>query len=182
LRSNQREQIVETGFECVCIREGNNAALRLLLTHKDIQINPQHPYGDAPICLATKKSNSDAVKLLVEQDNRLNINQPNKSDEETAVSVAVRNGNLHILHILLRHPNIDLNLRNRWDETALLIAVKRGDIDGVGILLQDPRPIFSLSSPAEVAKSCNNHAMEMLIRGEIERNKRSSRYRAISLR
>ena len=167
---------------CLAIREGNIVALRLLLTHKDIKINAQYPNGDAPICLATERGNADAVKLLVEQGDRLNINQPNKSDEETAVSVAVRNGNLHILHILLQHPNIDLNLRNRWGETALLIAVKRGDTELVKRLLQDPRPISSLGIPAEVAKSRNNHVMEELIRGEIERNRRSSYYQAISLR
>ncbi|CAG8231797.1 unnamed protein product, partial [Penicillium salamii] len=167
---------------CLAIREGNTAVLRLLLTHKDIQINAQHPYGDAPICLATENGNVDAVKLLVAQGSRLKINQLNRIDEETAVSVAVRNASLPILHILLQHPNIDLNLRNRWGETALLIGVREGDIEGVKRLLQDPRPIYSLGIPAEIAKSRNKHVIEKLIRGRIERNSRGSYYRAISLR
>lgn len=96
--------------------------------------------------------------------------------------MAVRNRSLHILHILFRHPNININLRNRWSETALLIAVKRGDIELVKRLLEDPRPISSLGIPAEVAKSRNNHVMEKLIRGEIERNGRGSFYQAIILR
>jgi ankyrin repeat protein len=166
---------------CLAIREGNTAALRLLLTHKDIQINAQYPHEDAPICLATERGNADAVKLLVEQGNRLKINQLNTIDEETAVSVAVRNGSLYILHILLQHPGIDLNLRNRWGETALLIAVKRGDIELVKILLQDPRPISSLGIPAEVAKSCNNYVVENLIRGEIESKGCGNYDQAISL-
>ncbi|KAF3007133.1 hypothetical protein E8E15_001879 [Penicillium rubens] len=167
---------------CLAIREGNTAVLRLLLTHKDIQINAQHPYGDAPICLATENGNVDAVKLLVAQGSRLKINQLNRIDEETAVSVAVRNASLHTLHILLQHPNIDLNLRNRWGETALLIGVREGNIEGVKRLLQDPRPISSLGIPAEVAKSRNKHVIEKLIRDRIERNSRGSYYRAISLR
>ncbi|CAG8624718.1 unnamed protein product, partial [Penicillium salamii] len=166
----------------LAIREGNTAVLRLLLTHKDIRINAQCPYGDSPICLATERGNADAVKLLVAQGSRLKINQLNKIDEETAVSVAVRNGSLHILHILLQHPNVDLNLRNHWSETALLIAVKREDIEGVKRLLQDPRPISSLGIPAEVAKSRNNHVIEKLIRGRIERNSRGMYYQAIGQR
>jgi len=166
---------------CLAIREGNTAVLRLLLTHKDIEINAQHSYGDAPICLAIENGNVDAVKLLVAQGSRLKINQLNRIDEETAVSVAVRNASLPILHILLQHPNIDLNLRNCWDETALLIGVREVDIEGVKRLLQDPRPIYSLGIPAEIAKSCNKHIIEKLIRGRIERNRHGSYYQAIGL-
>ncbi|KAK9847338.1 hypothetical protein MYU51_019539 [Penicillium brevicompactum] len=162
---------------CLAIREGHTAVLRLLLTHKDIQINAQHPGGDAPLCLATENGNVDAVKLLVAQGSRLKINQLNRTDEETAVSIAIRNANLHILHVLLQHPDVDLNQHNRWGETALLIGVREGDIEEVKRLLQDPRPIYSLEIPAEIANSRKKHVIEKLIRGRIERNSRHGYYR-----
>ncbi|KAK9846669.1 hypothetical protein MYU51_001949 [Penicillium brevicompactum] len=162
---------------CLAIREGHTAVLRLLLTHKDIQINAQHSGGDAPLCLATENGNVDAVKLLVAQGSRLKINQLSRIDEETAISVAIRNANLHILHILLQHPDIDLNQHNRWGETALLIGVREGNIEGVKRLLQDPRPIYSLRIPAEIAKSRKRHVIEKLIRDRIEHNSRRGYYR-----
>lgn len=65
--------------------------MRMLLTHKAIEINAKYPFEDSPICLATKKGDVDAVKFLVDQGDRLKINQLNRIDEETALCVAARN-------------------------------------------------------------------------------------------
>jgi hypothetical protein len=55
-----------------------------------------------------------------------------------------------------------------------VLAVKGGDVEIVKRLVQDPKPISDLKIPALLAKTSNNHAMEKLIKDEIERKNHGS--------
>ncbi|CAG8365305.1 unnamed protein product [Penicillium salamii] len=44
------------------ITEGNIAVVRLLLTHKELEMNARYTLGDSPLCLATERGDVDAVK------------------------------------------------------------------------------------------------------------------------
>lgn len=103
------------------------------------------------------------VQLLVRQGDRLQINQLNCPDEETALCVAIRHGRLDMLETLLGHPRINIDVINRWGETALLLAVKREDPAMVSRLLQGPNLPCNLALPAEVAQSRKNRGMARLI-------------------
>ncbi|KAI3097122.1 hypothetical protein CBS147333_9396 [Penicillium roqueforti] len=160
----------------LAITEGNIAVVRLLLTHKELEINARHTHEDSPLCLATERGDVNAVKVLVEQGGRLKINQLNSIDEESALCVAVRNQSLNILDILLQHPDINLNLTNRWGETALGLPVKAGDVKIVKRLLQDSKRVSNLEVPALLAKSRKNDVVEELIKDEIKRKRRDTCY------
>ncbi|KAJ5559371.1 hypothetical protein N7513_001770 [Penicillium frequentans] len=112
---------------CLAIQQGNTAVVRLLLTHTKTQINAMDNYSESPLLLATKEGHRDMVQLLVWQGDRLQINQLNCPDEETALCVAIRHGRLDMLEALLGHPQINIDVINRWGETALLLAVRRED-------------------------------------------------------
>lgn len=88
---------------CLAAAEVNIAVMRLLIAHKKTQINSTYSYGDSPLLLATEKGHLDMVKLLVRQSNRLHINQLNRLDGETALSVAIRQGRPDIVDVLLMH-------------------------------------------------------------------------------
>ncbi|KAJ5365260.1 hypothetical protein N7517_008146 [Penicillium concentricum] len=126
--------------------------------------------------MGTERGDVNAVKVLVEQGGRLKINQLNSIDEESALCVAVRNQSLNIPDILLQHPDINLNLTNRWGDTALGLAVKGGDVKIVKRLLQDSKRVSNLKVPALLARSRNSHAVKKLIEDEIERKRRDSCY------
>lgn len=111
----------------------------------------------------------------MEQGGRLKINQLNSIDEESALFVAVRNESLNIMDILLQHPDINLNLSNRWGETALVLAVK-GDVEIVKRLPQDSKRVSNLIFPALLAKSRNSNVVEKLIEDEIKRKRRDTCY------
>ncbi|KAJ5855203.1 hypothetical protein N7455_009151 [Penicillium solitum] len=160
----------------LAITEGNIAVVRLLLTHNELEINARHTREDSPLCLATERGDVNVVKLLVEQGDRLKINQLNSIDEESALFVAVRNQSFDILDILLQNPAINLNLSNRWGETALGLAVKGGDVKIVKRLLQDSKRVSNLKVPALLARSRNSHAVKKLTEDEIERKRRDSCY------
>lgn len=153
---------------CLAVEEGDIAFMRLLLADKKTQINAIYPYHDSPLLLATQRGHADMVKSLVCQGDRLQINQLNKPDEETALSVAVRHGRLDILDILLQHPRIDLDIINRWRETALLLAVRREDMAMVGRLFQGPNVPGYLALAADVATSCKNRDLKRLIEGKMK--------------
>lgn len=87
--------------------------MRLLLTHNELEINARHTHKDSPLYLATERGDINVVKLLVEQGDRLKINQLNSINKESVLFVAVRNQSFNILDILLQHPAINLNLSNR---------------------------------------------------------------------
>ncbi|KAJ5500674.1 hypothetical protein N7453_009725, partial [Penicillium expansum] len=161
---------------CLAITEGNTAVVRLLLTHKELEINARDKYEDSPLHLATERGGVDTVKLLVEQGGRLKINQLNSIDKESALFVAVRNQSLNILDILLQHPDINLNLRNRWGETALELAVKGGDVKMIKRLLQDSKRVSNLKFLAHFAKSRGNYVVGELIEDEIKRTRRDTCY------
>ncbi|KAJ5267732.1 hypothetical protein N7478_010540 [Penicillium angulare] len=148
---------------CLAIQQGNTAVVRLLLTHKKTQINALEIPNDSPLLLATQEGHRDMVELLVRQGDRLQINQWNSPDKETALCVAIRHGRLDILDILLGHPGINIDTINGWGETALLLAVKREDTAMVSRLLQGPNLPCILAMPAEVAQSRKKRDMSRLI-------------------
>ncbi|KAJ5292119.1 hypothetical protein N7478_001370 [Penicillium angulare] len=148
---------------CLAIQQGNTAVVRLLLTHKKTQINAVETPNNSPLLLATQEGHRDMVELLVRQGDRLQINQLNSPDKETALCVAICHGRLDILDILLGHPRINIDTINGWGETALLLAVKREDIAMVSRLLQGPNLPCILAMPAEVAQSRKNRDMSRLI-------------------
>lgn len=155
----------------LAVEEGNIPAVRLLIAHKDIQINATLPHADSPLHLATLKGNIDVVKLLVAQGDRLRVNQLSHLDEETALSIAARQGNLDILNVLLSHRRIDMDIIDRWGGTALRSAVRQEQVGVVERLLQGPIIPRQLVLSLEIAKLHQNNRLRALLEEKIHKKR-----------
>jgi len=60
-------------------------------------------------------------------------------DGWTALTIAILQGKLNVLRLLLRRPEIDVNLPEWWGQTALMLAVSHGRIDAVRSLVMHPK-------------------------------------------
>jgi ankyrin repeat protein len=58
---------------------------------------------DPPICRAVAHGHLDVVRLLVQQDARLNINESTIATHDTALCMAARSGDLEMVQALLSH-------------------------------------------------------------------------------
>ncbi|MFT4792447.1 MAG: ankyrin repeat protein [Paracoccaceae bacterium] len=65
----------------------------------------------------------------------------NAADENgwTALHIAARKGNVEIIRLLLKQPNLDVNAKNKWKSTPLMIAAGSGDLSIVEFLLIHPK-------------------------------------------
>jgi len=80
------------------------------------------------------------VKELLRNNPHLDVNWKNKWDDSwTALHIASRGGHDPILAILLAHPNIDVNVKNKSGTTPLMMACGSGSISTVILLLKDAR-------------------------------------------
>ena len=62
---------------------------------------------------------------------------PNTHEEggQSALSLAVRERASHVIDVLLKHPQLEVNAQNRFGETALMLAALQGRLDLVRRLL-----------------------------------------------
>jgi ankyrin repeat protein len=123
---------------------------------------------DPPICQAVAHGHHDVVSLLVQQGTRLNINERTIGSYDTALCIAARGGNLKMVQALLRHDQIDVNLRNRLIEDPLMLAVRGGHCSIVDALVEKPGlQSFSLKRSLELAK---DDYIKRAIRNRMETN------------
>ncbi|CAG8022806.1 unnamed protein product [Penicillium salamii] len=117
---------------------------------------------DSPICQAVSHGHLDVVRLLVQQGARLNINESTIATHDTALCIAARGGDLEMVQALLRHNQIDVNLRNRWSEHPLMLAVKGGHVSIVDALVVNPSlKYFSLKRSLDIARNdCIQRAIQ----------------------
>jgi len=69
-------------------------------------------------------------------------------DGDTALSIAVRGGHIEVVKLLLKNPNIDVNMKlGMVGVTALNSAIQRDDVDIVKLLLYQPDIDFNGNYP-----------------------------------
>ena len=137
----------------VAAYHGHVNMVACLLSRKGVEINGRGLI-DPPICRAVAHGHLEVVRLLVQQGGaRLNINESTIETHDTALCIAARNGELEMVQALLRHDQIDVNLRNRWFEDPLMLAVKSGHFSIVDTLVVNPRlKHFSLKRSLDLAR------------------------------
>lgn len=130
---------------------GRMSTVACLLSIEGVEINAKDII-DPSLCRAVAHGHLEVVRLLVQQGGaRLNINESTVETHETALCIAARK--LEMVQALLRHDQIDVNLRNRWFEDPLMLAVKSGHFSIVDALVANPRPTqFSLRGSLDLAK------------------------------
>jgi ankyrin repeat protein len=131
---------------------GRVSAMRIFMNQRGVEINTGGILMDPPLCQTAVGGHLKTVRLLVQQGQRLRINQGILTTHDTALGIAARAGDLEIVRTLLRHKRIDPNLENRWLESPLVLAVKGAHVPVVDALLADPRvDTYSLRVAREIA-------------------------------
>ncbi|CAG8108096.1 unnamed protein product [Penicillium salamii] len=145
----------------VAAYHGRVNTVAFLLSMEGVEINGRAVI-DSPICQAVSHGHLDVVRLLVQQGARLNINESTIATHDTALCIAARGGDLEMVQALLRHNQIDVNLRNRWSEHPLMLAVKGGHVSIVDALVVNPSlKYFSLKRSLDIARNdCIQRAIQ----------------------
>ncbi|TDG95298.1 ankyrin repeat domain-containing protein [Cardinium endosymbiont of Culicoides punctatus] len=135
-------------------KEGYLKIIKFLLKNKaDPSLAVKNPPGsfiEYPLTLATWKKDVPVVQLLLDHGanvNQLDINyDDNSPDYDGALHAAMKNGDMDILNILLKNPNIDVNLpasRGMLPLQAGIYGYKYGpkgnQIEAVKLLLANPK-------------------------------------------
>lgn len=77
-------------------------------------------------------------------------------DDYSPLMMACGCDNVDAIHMLLKHPSIDINLKNKHGETALSLAIKRKSINVINILLNQPELDVPNSSFSDVIDYCDD--------------------------
>lgn len=102
----------------------------------NININALDVDGLSALHWAILKQNNDVFSVLLSADD-INVNIKEFENKDTPLIIASRFNNLEAVKLLIDHPNIDINLRNRIDRTALSEAVINENLDVVNILVEE---------------------------------------------
>ncbi|KAJ5474098.1 hypothetical protein N7475_003664 [Penicillium sp. IBT 31633x] len=149
----------------VAAYHGRVDTVACLLGIESVEINGRDVI-DPPLCRAVAHGHLDVVRLLVQQGARLNIHESTIANHDTALCIAARGGDLDMVQALLRHDQIDFNLRNRWFENPLMLAVKGGHLSVVEALVDNRRlKIFNLKRSLDLAR---NDCIQRAIRSRLE--------------
>ena len=104
---------------------GDVLAMRMLLQHKDVDVNIQCENNEkaTALGLAIANGNLEIVSLLL-RHTALDVNKYGEGG--TALHEAVQRGRVEILPLLLDHPAIDVNAKPDNGNTALHVALSAG--------------------------------------------------------
>ncbi|TDG94666.1 ankyrin repeat domain-containing protein [Cardinium endosymbiont of Culicoides punctatus] len=126
----------------MAIRNGYIPILKILLAHKDIDVNLLARTGLLPLQNGIigyefrRDSNQLNVVRLLLRDKRTDVNKKDGTFEKDAsLGLAVEWGLTDMVEILLEHPAIDLEPKNRHGRTPLAEAVHNGHVEIVALLL-----------------------------------------------
>jgi len=94
---------------------------------------------------AAKSGLIEEVKSLLRDHPDLDVNWENHEVHSTALHVASNDGHVEVVKLLLAHPVINVNLRDKFGRTAFLLGCFSGEVSVVQLLLRDPRVDVALA-------------------------------------
>ncbi|TDG95507.1 ankyrin repeat domain-containing protein [Cardinium endosymbiont of Culicoides punctatus] len=147
---------------------GDIPILKLLLANKDININQPMRKGWLPLQsgivgykFRRDRNSLEAVRLLL-RDKRTDVNKKKDFKGENSLGLAVEWGLTDMVEILLEHPAIDLEPKNRHGRTPLAEAVHGGHVEIVALLLNHG------ANPEGITTKSNTFFPKL---GSVKRNK-----------
>ena len=106
--------------------------LGMFLARKDIEINGQSRWGETPLYQAIQRKRLSAAKMLLDADADPNV----PTDEnKTALSWAAAESSEESIELLLKQPNIELDIPDKFGQTPLLRAADAGHTKCIRMLL-----------------------------------------------
>lgn len=108
------------------------------LLDQELDVDSRDPYRQTPLMYACKRGQADAVASLLSHGAEINASSDRGS---SSVFDAVSSRNLEVLRLLLKQPNIDVNMPHsmRSKLTALMVAIHEGYLESVTELLAHPK-------------------------------------------
>jgi ankyrin repeat protein len=113
----------------------NVEVVRLLLSHRDIDINRVDSEGATALYIASELGRIETVRLLLSKSkSEIDMNKATKSGA-TALNIAFQKGHVEVFCLLLSKSEIDINKIMDNGVTALFMASQLGHLEAVRLLL-----------------------------------------------
>ncbi|KAG8525235.1 uncharacterized protein KY384_008879 [Bacidia gigantensis] len=117
----------------IAIFMGNHEVTKILLQHKDVDVNLQDSLNRSPLAIAAGQGFTDIVDLLLGHP-KIDVNARDDSNH-TALSYAVRGCHGLVLQSLLARKDIKLDYSYEVDHSLLQDATRRGSYEVLDALL-----------------------------------------------
>lgn len=142
-----------------------------LLMYLGLNINTPNKKGETPLWAAITSKKYDLINLLIE--NNTDINKGFNGD--TPLTYACKKNDTKLLALLLKHPNLNINLTNTFGKTPLYVACLHGNLDIVKILLQNNANINYKNKTGEsplwaACKYGYSNIVDLLIQNNVDVN------------
>ena len=121
-------------YYAVQANERSVHTVRLLLEHRNIDVNPTGLFDDTPLTRASELGNQDVMRLLLKQD-KVDINAKDAFGQN-ALMLAIKAADQDTIHMLLQHQNIDTNVQDSKGKTPSHLAVEHDHLELVRLLLE----------------------------------------------
>ncbi|WP_298628389.1 ankyrin repeat domain-containing protein [uncultured Legionella sp.] len=121
-----------TGLLFIACNQDNIEAIKLLLTHKDIEINKAMQDGCTPLFMACQQGQTEVIKLLLAQEG-IEINQTDNNGC-TPLFMACQQGHTEAVKLLLAKEGIAINTTTNG-YSPLHIACYKGHVEIMKLLL-----------------------------------------------
>jgi ankyrin repeat protein len=117
--------------------------VKALMNRDDVDINVMHKRKSL-LSLAVAGNDQESVKLLLRRK-EVDVNIVNQRGlGSTPIFVAVQHGNEAMVKLLLGHPNIQLDKRNKAGQTvlevAMVLVIGRWTLEEIGVMLGEASP------------------------------------------
>lgn len=107
-----------------------------LVNAPKINLNIQDSSGETPLMIASEKGNKEVTQMLINAGANPNIQKPSGLYKgQTALHIASRINRIEIVELLVKAPNINLNIQDDTGETPLMIAAEKDNPEVTQILV-----------------------------------------------
>lgn len=159
-KSNEKKEGNEKNALLIAIQKDNLDVVKLLLLNPNIKVNE--------ICTNFLKETLYDLVSIPNEPNRLDIFDLYKTEENSALHLAIIKGNIEIINLLLSHKEIDVNIINNNNTIKTKLLRENGQIKSTDITKEEKEMI----APLHLAIASNNYeiAKHLLLHQNIDVN------------
>lgn len=119
---------------------GNVALVKILVNNSKVDVNAKDKYGISPLCIAVKENKLEITEILLNHS-AIDVNVIDVcNDHFSLLHIVSEKGNTEMAKALLKHPKINVNLKDKWDIcTPLHLAVRSNNLEIVEAILNNQK-------------------------------------------